>query len=186
MTSLVLKAKEFAAQAHQSIDQRRKYTGLPYETHVNAVADLVATVLPDNEIALAAAYLHDVAEDTPISLNQIKDEFGADIRYVVNALTHVYTAEAFPLFNRKGRKEMEAKRLGAYGKGDFSLEIHTIKLADLIDNTEGESGIVKYDKKFAKVYLEEKEYLLRQLTQGHRILQERAWKSLNEGLAALT
>jgi (p)ppGpp synthase/HD superfamily hydrolase len=184
-------ARDFGRKAHDSIKQVRKYTGEPYWTHTEAVAEMVAEVMPDNYTAIIAAIQHDTVEDTPVTHSNIFAEFGPEIHFIVDALTHQFTTEKFPKWNRAKRKKEEAKRLGDFGSGtfqvggnwvNFAFEIHTIKLADLIDNT---VSIVEHDPKFAETYLKEKEFLLRHLTQGHRLLQERAWASLNAGLAAL-
>ncbi len=56
MTSdLVERASDYATRAHQRIDQRRKYSKQPYDVHLRAVADLVASVSDDQE-AIAAAW----------------------------------------------------------------------------------------------------------------------------------
>ena len=69
--NLIRRAKAFATQAHASIDQRRKYTGLPYIVHPEAVAELVEATGAGPEV-VAAAWLHDVVEDTPVELEQIR------------------------------------------------------------------------------------------------------------------
>ena len=61
MAELPNRAKVYAREAHQRIDQRRKYSNLPYHVHLEAVAKLVATVTDDEEM-IAAAWLHDVVE----------------------------------------------------------------------------------------------------------------------------
>ncbi len=67
MSDLIERAKVFATQAHQRIDQRRKYNNQPYHVHLEAVAKLVASVTDEAEM-IAAAWLHDVVEDTPATL----------------------------------------------------------------------------------------------------------------------
>ena len=47
MTDLVQRAQTYATSAHARIDQRRKYTGQPYDAHLSAVADIVRTVTDD-------------------------------------------------------------------------------------------------------------------------------------------
>ena len=65
MTDLVKKALEFASNAHNG--QTRKYTGEPYIVHPIEVMELVREVIDDPEV-LAAALLHDVVEDCPVSI----------------------------------------------------------------------------------------------------------------------
>ncbi len=79
MTPLIQRAADFAAQAHGSIDQRRKYTNAPYIDHPRAVAKLVEEAGGD-EAMICAAWLHDVVEDTPVTGDEIDERFGQDIR----------------------------------------------------------------------------------------------------------
>ena len=78
MADLIKRAKTYAQEAHQRIDQRRKYSNLPYHVHLDAVAKLVSSVTDDEEM-VAAAWLHDVVEDTPATLEDLEQEFGNDI-----------------------------------------------------------------------------------------------------------
>ena len=87
---LIERAASFAEAAHSSIDQRRKHTNEPFIVHPKAVAELVSTVT-DDEIAIAAAWLHDVVEDTPVSLDEIETEFGQEVCQLVQDLTNVTT-----------------------------------------------------------------------------------------------
>ena len=63
MSDIISRAARFAKAAHESIDQRRKYSGEPYIVHPKAVAAIVATVTRDEHM-ISAAWLHDVVEDT--------------------------------------------------------------------------------------------------------------------------
>ena len=161
---IVEKARVFATRAHESIDQRRKYTNEPYIVHPAEVASIVKTV-PHTKAMLAAAWLHDVVEDTPVTLAQIYAEFGAEIGDLVEMLTDVSRPSDG---NRKTRKEKDRKHTAL-----ASPEGKTIKLADLISNT---SSIVKYDPNFARVYLREKRLLLDVLKEGDKTL----WKKANK------
>ena len=163
--NLIEKAKQFAHEAHDSIGQKRKYSGEPYWVHTDAVADKVAAV-GGSETMIAAAHLHDVLEDvTPLDKTgrfnyaTIVKEFGEDVARLVRQLTDMFTKEAFPTFNRKERKAMERERVK-----NITPEAKTIELADLINNTQ---SIVADDKDFAKVYLREKLLLLPILSEGN-------------------
>jgi (p)ppGpp synthase/HD superfamily hydrolase len=147
------KARNFAVEAHASIDQVRKYTGEPYHVHVHAVAELVETKTKDEEI-LAAACLHDVLEDVEPSMPQygretIRKEFGERVLSLVIELTDIYTKENYPDLNRKKRKQLEAERLA-----QVSDDAKLIKRADLFDNNKTIAG-----SSFNKVWLEEKAVL---------------------------
>ena len=61
----------FAIEAHG--DQRRKYTGEPYVVHPIQVADILEKEVEATTEMLAAAILHDVVEDTPVTLRDIKE-----------------------------------------------------------------------------------------------------------------
>jgi (p)ppGpp synthase/HD superfamily hydrolase len=80
---LELDAKLFAAAAHGAIGQKRKYTGEDYIVHPIAVAEIVRSV-PHTEVMIAAALLHDVVEDTPVTL---EERFGCEVRELVDWLT---------------------------------------------------------------------------------------------------
>lgn len=80
---LVKNVYEFAAQAHRG---QKRYSGEPYITHPITVASMVADMQLDEE-AISAALLHDVIEDTPVTLGAIKQEFGNNIAGLVEGLT---------------------------------------------------------------------------------------------------
>jgi (p)ppGpp synthase/HD superfamily hydrolase len=81
---LALEAWRFAAVAHGG--QRRRGSGSPYIEHPVAVAQLVADHGGD-EAMVAAAFLHDVLEDTDVASERIHAEFGEDTGVLVDALT---------------------------------------------------------------------------------------------------
>jgi (p)ppGpp synthase/HD superfamily hydrolase len=162
MTSLIEKARDFAHAAHDAVGQERAYTGEPYWRHVDAVAELVASVT-DDEITIAAAYLHDTVEDTPTTFDDIAEHFGSDVATVVVYLTDISTPKDG---NRATRKAIDRAH---NARGDS--RVHTVKLADLIDNAE---SIAERDPHFAAVYMEEKRLLLDVLGDGHPELLARA------------
>ena len=73
MKSKIERAAEFAKAAHEGIDQRRKYTNEPYIVHPQLVAEIVSSVTDDEDM-ICAAWLHDVVEDTPVTLEEIRNE----------------------------------------------------------------------------------------------------------------
>ena len=165
---LLRSAIAYAYAAHSAVGQTRKYTGEPYIVHPTAVAGLVGMVTSD-EVTLAAAFLHDTVEDTKVENSDIISIFGEDVASLVWWLTDVSKLTDGP---RKLRKELDRQHIA---KADPRAK--TIKLADLIDNTR---SIVRYDKKFAKTYLKEKELLLEVLKEGDSALYCLAVASLNE------
>jgi len=160
MHEIVLKAKEFATKAHAG--QTRRYTGEPYIGHPARVAFLTASAIGDPEV-IAAAYLHDVVEDTPTSLSDIERLFGKRVARLVFEVTDISRKEDG---NRKTRKVLDLKHLAK-----ASPEGQTIKLADLLDNTE---GVMAHDPSFAAVYMREKAALLEVLLRGDIGLYEEA------------
>jgi (p)ppGpp synthase/HD superfamily hydrolase len=91
MDNLVKRASRFATEAHRRIDQRRKYTQQPYQVHLKAVAELVASVSTDPEM-IAATWLHDTVEDTPATFGDLEQEFGPGVTQLVAELTDVSRA----------------------------------------------------------------------------------------------
>ncbi len=173
MSDVIAAAAEFARAAHESIDQRRKYTNAPYIVHPQAVATTVASVT-DDPATIAAAWLHDVVEDTPVTLEQLEAEFGADIAELVSDLTNASTPADG---NRRQRKAIDRQHTA---KADARAK--TVKLADLIDNL---SDIADADPGFARIYLSEKELQLEVLTEGHPELFQRVQKIILDGQRAL-
>ncbi|MEI6764514.1 MAG: HD domain-containing protein [Bacteroidota bacterium] len=81
---IVFRAIEFSARAHRG--QYRKGTRLPYFSHpMNAASILIRAGATDEMVA--AAILHDTVEDTPVTIMEIKREFGSDVGRMVAAAT---------------------------------------------------------------------------------------------------
>lgn len=161
--NIVKHAEDIATYLHSVPMQRRKYTGDPYIVHPGAVVNIIKSV-PHNDEMLAAAWLHDVVEDTVISLGEINSEFGECIGSLVEMLTDVSKPEDG---NRAIRKEIDRLHTAK-----ASPEAQTIKLADLIDNSK---SILIYDKYgFGRVFLKEMKQLLGVLTNGDKSLLDQA------------
>lgn len=146
MNDLVLLARTFASRAHK--EQVRKYTGEPYIEHPIAVAEIVRKHNGSKEM-IAAALLHDVVEDTDVTLDEVRQEFGDAVANLVDDLTDVSKPEDG---NRATRKAIDRDHTA-----QASAAAMVIKAADLINNTK---SITEHDPKFAKVYLKEKRALL--------------------------
>ena len=78
-------ALEFSIEAHK--EQFRK-SGEPYIVHPILVASIVATLTNDESMAIAAL-LHDVVEDTEISIEEIEKRFGYDVAHLVSGMTKI-------------------------------------------------------------------------------------------------
>lgn len=165
---LVPRARAFAIGAHEAIGQRRKYTGEPYWHHPRAVARMVWTETLDAR-STAAAWLHDVLEDTQVTVETIGMLFGAEVAQLVAEVTDVSRPEDG---NRAARKALDRAHLAS-----ASPEAQTIKVADLIDNT---SSIVQHDPGFARIYMAEKRALLTVLAAADLDLLVRAWQVVDD------
>lgn len=160
--TVAMRARMLAIGAHYAIDQRRKYTNEPYLVHPKAVVRLVASV-PHTDAMIAAAWLHDVVEDTKVTLDVIRDACSAEVADLVYWLTD----KSRPADgNRATRKAIDRAHIAG-----APAEAQTIKLADLIDNT---LTIEQHDPNFAIVYRKEKARLLEVLTKGDATLLQRA------------
>jgi hypothetical protein len=173
MSELVLNAAAFASQAHRRINQLRRYSGQPYEVHLKSVAGLVESVIDDPEM-IAAAWLHDVVEDTPATVEDVERAFGPAVAALVMELTDVSRPGHG---NRGARVKIYREHLAS-----SSERAKTIKLADLIDNCR---DIVRHDPRFAPVYLAEMAALLDVLGDGDPRLYRKARRVLSESAARL-
>jgi myo-inositol-1(or 4)-monophosphatase len=85
-TALLDRAIMFAVKAHAGTERRGK--GFPYIVHPMEAVEIVATITPNQEL-LAAAALHDTVEDTDVTIEQIRAEFGDRIASLVGAETDI-------------------------------------------------------------------------------------------------
>lgn len=153
MSNIVERAKLFAAAAHSATGQKRKYTGEPYIMHPTEVVDIIerdAVYYTDKQ--LAAAWLHDVVEDTAVSIELIQQLFGAHVAKLVSQVTDVSKPTDG---NRAARKAIDLAHIA-----ECCPSAATIKVADLISNTR---SIAERDPEFARVYLPEKREVLKVL-----------------------
>ena len=98
-TELLDRAIMFAVQAHHNSERRGK--GFPYIVHPMEAVEIVATITPDQEL-LAAAALHDTIEDTDVTVEQLRAEFGDRIANLVHAESDQINGE---LFNGENEEE---------------------------------------------------------------------------------
>jgi len=162
MTNIVERARVFATAAHAAVGQTRKYTGEPYVVHPIEVSELVASV-GGTEAMVAAALLHDVLEDTEVTVDVLEELFGSEVADLVLWLTDISKPEDG---NRSTRKALDRQHSAA-----APAAAQTIKVADLISNTR---TIVEFDPGFARTYLEEKRLLLEVLTRADPALLDQA------------
>ena len=81
-TDLLDRAIMFAVKAHSGTERRGK--GFPYIVQPMEALEIVSTMTPDQEL-LAAAVLHDTVEDTYVTIDHIREEFGDRIASIVDA-----------------------------------------------------------------------------------------------------
>ena len=137
LTDVVL----FATAAHG--EQKRKYSAAPYIVHPIRVAQKMIEHGADTG-QIKAALLHDVVEDTPVTIDEIGYRFGKDVAELVGYLTDVSKPEDG---NRTVRKAKDREHLAS-----ASPRAKSVKLADIIDNGH---DITNNDPGFAKVYIKE-------------------------------
>ena len=90
-TAVLDRAILFAVKAHSGTERRGK--GYPYIVHPLEAVEIVATMTNDQEL-LAAAALHDTVEDTDVTVDQIRAEFGDRVAALVAAETDEIPGQA--------------------------------------------------------------------------------------------
>ena len=173
--------EQYAREAHG--DQQRKYEPGPYIIHLVRVKNICLDYVNDDTIG-AAALLHDVLEDTPVTKQELFDFLhplaGSRAKRVLDLvveLTDIYTKVNYPQWNRRKRKAREAERLA-----QVSPEAQTIKYADILDNS---TTISKAEGDFAKVYLTEARTLMKAMQKGNPVLRIRVLESVNKSIDIL-
>lgn len=169
------KALLFAMTAHAAVGQKRKYTGEPYISHPIEVVQILKEAGYTAEPLLAAAYLHDVCEDTEISFDLIGLAFGREVRTLVEGVTNISKHEDG---NRNKRKEIDRNHISKQPAG-----CKLIKMADIISNCR---TVANYDKDFACVYLEEKLQMLEVLKGVDDKLWDLAYTTVKVGIIEST
>src|SRR5579884_1559316 len=122
---LLRRAYLFAQEAHAS---QTRASGEPYVSHSVAVASILVGLRLDTP-TIAAALLHDVPEDTPHSIDEIREKFGPEIAGLVDGVTKLGRIEW------KSREERQAENLRKMFLAMASdIRIILIKLADRVHN----------------------------------------------------
>ena len=109
-TELLDRAILFAVKAHAGTERRGK--GFPYIVHPMEAMEIVATITPDQEL-LAAAALHDTVEDTDMTIEDIRAEFGERIANLVAAESDVFIEGKSEEETWHARKQAAMDRLAA-------------------------------------------------------------------------
>ncbi|KAF3888022.1 MULTISPECIES: RelA/SpoT family protein [Nostocales] len=124
-TSLILRAFEFAYQLHQG--QYRK-SGEPYISHPVAVAGILRD-LGGSPAMIAAGLLHDVVEDTNVTIEEIEQHFGTEVRQLVEGVTKLSK------INFKSKTESQAENFRRmFLSMAQDIRVIVVKLADRLHN----------------------------------------------------
>lgn len=107
-TDLLDRAIVFAVKAHAGTERRGK--GFPYIVHPMEAVEIVATMTSDQEL-LAAAALHDTVEDTDVTVEQLRAEFGDRIANLVAAESDTFVAGVSEKESWHARKQAAIDRL---------------------------------------------------------------------------
>lgn len=166
-----LKALHFAAKAHG--EQKTPY-GLPYLTHVTAVAmEVIHAISQEEKLeekkadnAITCALLHDIIEDTQYTYDDIFDEFGLEVAEGVEALSK---DKNLP------KKEQMSDSLNKLLAQPY--EIQMIKLADRITNMQKPPEHWENDKIYA--YFQEAKLILSCLKNSNMHLSKRLEEKIN-------
>src|SRR3989344_1960730 len=123
---LIERAFAFADKVHKGTKRK---TGEPYITHPLAAATRLAEMRLD-AATVAAALLHDVAEDTGVTINDVKKEFGDEIGFLVDGVTKLGK-----LKYRGAERMAESLRKMFFAIAE-DIRVVLIKLADRLHNME--------------------------------------------------
>lgn len=125
-TSILDKAIVFAVKAHAGTERRGK--GFPYIVHPLEAVEIVATMTTDQEL-LAAAALHDTVEDTDVTLDDIRREFGDRVAKLVEEESDVFMEGVSEADSWHERKQAAIDRLSR-----ASRDAKMVALGDKLSN----------------------------------------------------
>ena len=125
-TAFLDRAIIFAVKAHAGTERRGK--GFPYIVHPMEAMEIVATMTPDQEL-LAAAALHDTVEDTSVTIEDIRAQFGDRVASLVQSESDVFIEGKSEEDSWHERKQAAMDRLAA-----ASHEAKIVALGDKLSN----------------------------------------------------
>ena len=125
-SDLLDRAIIFAVKAHHNTERRGK--GFPYIVHPLEAVEIVATITPDQEL-LAAAALHDTIEDTDVTLEDIRAQFGDRVAELVHAESDQFTEGVSDEDSWHARKQAAIDRLAA-----ASYDAKIVAMGDKLSN----------------------------------------------------
>jgi (p)ppGpp synthase/HD superfamily hydrolase len=170
---LVARAFSFARAAHEAVGQKRKYTNEPYINHPFSVMAKLVQYDYTDPLILSAALLHDVVEDTQVTIDDLKDEFPAATVDLVRWLTDTTDLSHG---NRAKRAKMNLERfIGA------PPAAQAIKACDIMDNA---PSLLEFSGSFAQVWLLEKQAHLPHMTEMNPKLAHDLGRVIHYGLSS--
>ena len=125
-TDLLDRAIVFAVRAHAGTERRGK--GFPYIVHPMEAVSIVATMTSDQEL-LAAAALHDTVEDTDVTIDELRSEFGDRVATLVEEESDSFQEGVSEEESWHGRKQAAIDRLSK-----ASREAKMVALGDKLSN----------------------------------------------------
>ncbi|WP_158752155.1 HD domain-containing protein [Acidobacterium sp. S8] len=168
MSELIKAAKMFANSGHQRIAVERNPALQSHEAHLKSVAQIVSSASGDEQM-IAAAWLHDIVEDTGVTIDDVERQFGVQVAKLVYEVTVVsdpargHRAASFALSKQHFAKVSDAAK--------------TVKLADLIDTSR---DLYKNDWAMFRTYAAEANELALVLNGGNTRLLTRLKRDLNK------
>lgn len=122
---LIRKAYDLCVQAHGG---QKRSSGEPFYLHPFSVACIIVQLGMDSE-SVAAALLHDVVEDTPVTAQEVEKSFGKDIAMLVDGVTKI---GRIPFITREEQQAENIRKMLLAMAEDIRVII--IKLADRLNN----------------------------------------------------
>ena len=179
MMDKVTKAIEFAAKAHDGMMRKKDKT--PYILHPLEAAVIVGTMTADQDV-ISAAVLHDVVEDTEVTIEEIEEKFGKRVRKLVESETEDKRADLPPESTWEIRKEESLQEL----KNTEDVAILMLWLGDKLSNmrsfyriwkNEGDSMWQSFNQKDP---VQQKWYYSRIAELTSELKSYTAWQEYNE------
>jgi GTP pyrophosphokinase len=124
-TELLRRAYVFSAYEHKGQVRR---SGEPYLVHPLEVADVLADLRLD-VVAIAAGLLHDIVEDTPTTIERVRELFGEQVAHVVEGVTKLAGLQ----FSSTEERQAESFRKMLLAMVD-DVRVILVKLADRLHN----------------------------------------------------
>jgi len=123
--TLLRQAYEFAASQHSS---QKRLSGVPFLSHLLEVTNILADLKLDT-VCLASGLLHDIVEDTPATIKQVKARFGPEVGRIVEGVTKINRLDLFPP-QLEGAEILRKLLLAMVD----DIRVMLVKLADRVHN----------------------------------------------------